>query len=141
MGSKFSQRRKALADEDLRSDYGVILAATLTLLGLVIGFSFSMAAGRYDLRKIYEEAEANAIGTEYVRTDLLPVAERTEVKTLLRQYTDLRIQFYMAQSEDDIDTDQSGGRPRRCRTRLWAATLRWRRTRALRLSGRWRSGG
>ena len=40
-------------------------AATLTLLGLIIGFSFSMAIGRYDLRRTYEEAEANAIGTEY----------------------------------------------------------------------------
>ena len=49
-----------------------VQAAALTLLGLIIGFSFSMATGRYDLRKSYEEAEANAIGTEYVRADLLP---------------------------------------------------------------------
>ncbi len=42
------------------------------LLGLIIGFSFSMAISRYDQRKNYEEAEANAIGTEYVRADLLP---------------------------------------------------------------------
>ena len=39
-------------------------AATLTLLGLIIGFSFSMATTRYDLRKTYEEAEANAIGKD-----------------------------------------------------------------------------
>ena len=52
-----------------------VLAATLTLLGLIIGFSFSMAISRYDQRKNYEEAEANAIGTEYVRADLLPAAD------------------------------------------------------------------
>jgi hypothetical protein len=43
----------------------VVPAATLTLLGLIIGFSFSMAINRYDQRKNYEEAEVNAIGTEY----------------------------------------------------------------------------
>jgi hypothetical protein len=44
----------------------------VTLVGLVIAFSFAMAMNRYDMRKNYEEAEANAIGTECVRTDLLP---------------------------------------------------------------------
>jgi hypothetical protein len=57
---------------DGRKDIDVVQAATLTLLGLIIGFSFSMAVTRYDQRKNYEEAEANAIGTEYVRADLLP---------------------------------------------------------------------
>jgi hypothetical protein len=40
-----------------------VLTATLTLLALIVGFTFSMAVSRYDLRKNYEEAEANAIGT------------------------------------------------------------------------------
>ena len=60
-------RKKRPLDEEMRQDFGFILAGMLTLLALLIGFSFSMAAGRYDLRKTYEEAEANAIGTEYVR--------------------------------------------------------------------------
>ena len=66
------RRRQGTLDAELREDFGFILAATLTLLGLIIGFSFSMATSRYDQRKNYEEAEANAIGTEYVRADLLP---------------------------------------------------------------------
>ncbi len=69
------RRRQGTLDEELREDFGFILAATLTLLGLIIGFSFSMATSRYDQRKNYEEAEANAIGTEYVRADLLPAAD------------------------------------------------------------------
>ena len=64
----------------MREDFGFILAATLTLLGLIIGFSFSMATSRYDQRKNYEEAEANAIGTEYVRADLLPAADAATVR-------------------------------------------------------------
>ena len=67
-----------LEDSD---DYGLILGATLTLLGLLIGFTFSMASGRYDQRKNYEEEEANAIGTEYVRVDCLPAADCTQPLT------------------------------------------------------------
>jgi hypothetical protein len=96
LGGRLREGRHALLDEDIRADFSVVQAATLTLLGLIIGFSFSMATGRYDLRKSYEEAEANAIGTEYVRADLLPADEGSRVKTLLRQYTDLRVRFYSA---------------------------------------------
>jgi hypothetical protein len=105
-GGKINQRRHDLSEE-MRPDFGVILAASLTLLGLIIGFSFSMATARYDLRKTYEEAEANAIGTEYVRADLLGPAEAAHVKELLRHYTELRIQAYAihaysTHSEDDL---------------------------------------
>jgi len=77
-------RRRRVLTEEQREDFGVIEAATLTLLGLIIGFSFSMAVSRYDLRKTYEEAEANAIGTEYVRADLLPPTDGAKVRELLR---------------------------------------------------------
>ena len=71
-----------------REDFNVIQGVTLTLLGLIIGFTFSMAIGRYDQRKVLEEAEANAIGTAYVRfassfmsqatTDLLRLMRRPQ---------------------------------------------------------------
>ena len=105
--------------EDLREDFGVILAASLTLLGLIIGFSFSMATTRYDLRKNYEEAEANAIGTEYVRTDLLPPADAGQVRALLRQYTDLRIQFYNIRDRDQLPRVNQD--TARLQVKLWAA--------------------
>jgi hypothetical protein len=89
--------------EEVRDDFGVILGATLTLLGLIIGFTFSMATTRYDLRKSLEEEEANAIGTEYVRVDLLPSDTAAKAKTLLVHYTDLRIQFYKTRSLDELN--------------------------------------
>src|SRR5262249_25967631 len=64
IGVLFSRNRGVEAQ--VREDFGIILAATLTLLGLIVGFTFSMALGRYDQRKNYEEEEANAIGTEYI---------------------------------------------------------------------------
>jgi hypothetical protein len=89
--------------EQIRDDFGVILGATLTLLGLIIGFTFSMATTRYDLRKSLEEEEANAIGTEYVRVDLLPSDAAAKARSLLGHYTDLRIQFYKTRSLDELN--------------------------------------
>jgi hypothetical protein len=87
-------------DEKERADYGIILAAILTLLALIIGFTFSMASTRYDQRKNYEEEEANAIGTEYVRADLLPAANAEKIRELLRSYLDQRILFYTTTSDE-----------------------------------------
>ena len=76
-----------------RDDFGVVLNATLTLLALLLAFSFSMAISRYDQRKNYEEAEANAIGTEYVRANLLQAGDSVKVRDLLRKYLRQRILF------------------------------------------------
>jgi hypothetical protein len=87
-------------DEKRNHDLGVIVAATLTLLGLVIGFSFSMAMTRYDLRKNLEEEETNAIGTEYLRVDVLPGDAPVRLKELLRKYLDERVAFYETRDAD-----------------------------------------
>jgi hypothetical protein len=105
LGAAVSRRRRAL-DEEVRADFGVVLAATLTLLGLIIGFTFSMAISRYDQRKNYEEAEANAIGTEYLRADLLPAADAAKVRTLLRSYLHQRILFYTTREYATAPADQ-----------------------------------
>jgi hypothetical protein len=102
-------RAHPLAGEE-RGDFDVVLGATLTLLGLLIGFSFSMAVSRYDERKKLEEQEANAIGTEYVRVDLLPAADSTTVHDGLKKYLDQRVLFYTTSSPAQIrkiDSDTS----------------------------------
>lgn len=83
-----------------RDDFAVVQGASLTLLGLLIGFTFSMSISRYDLRKSYEESEANAIGTEYLRVGLMPLTEATKARELLRRYLDLRVRFYTSRSEE-----------------------------------------
>jgi hypothetical protein len=102
LGVWIRNRRPALQQKE-RDDVSVILGATLTLLGLIIGFSFSMAISRYDQRKNYEEAEANAIGTEYLRADLLPADDAAKVHTLLGKYLDQRILFYQASLNGHLD--------------------------------------
>jgi hypothetical protein len=101
IGGSFRKRRKTM-DSAESEDFGTIVAATLTLLGLIIGFTFSMAISRYDQRKNYEEAEANAIGTEYVRAGLLPPADAERVRRLLVSYLDQRILFYKTRSAQQL---------------------------------------
>jgi hypothetical protein len=113
-------RRRSGLDEKQREDFSLILAATLTLLGLLIGFSFSMASSRYDQRKNLEEAEANAIGTEYVRFDLLPAADRDKARALLKRYLDLRIRFYAATPDDAA---AMSAETNRLQGELWAAVV------------------
>ena len=87
-------------DTETSADLGIIQTATLTLLALIIGFTFSMAIARYDLRQTYEEAEANAIGTEFLRADLLPSKTAENIKGLLKEYLDQRILFYSQQDRE-----------------------------------------
>ena len=114
----FLRRRVAPVNENERQDFSIVIPATLTLLGLVIGFSFSIAAGRYDQRKNYEEAEANAIGTEYVRADLLPTSDASRVRELLKNYLDQRILFYETRDEEQLGTINA--QTARLQNELWS---------------------
>jgi hypothetical protein len=107
------------ADDEQNEHLGVILAATLTLLALIIGFSFSMSINRYDQRKNFEEAEANAIGTELLRADLLPPADAANVRKLLGDYLDQRIQFYL--NTNDVRRTRIDDRTSRLQADLWSA--------------------
>lgn len=118
LGSRFAKRRGNLSAE-AREDYAVIRAATLTLLGLIIGFSFSMAVSRYDQRKAYEEEEANAIGTEFSRADLLPAADGAKVRALLIRYADQRTLFYTVRDVDRLQKISSD--TVQLQTDLWSA--------------------
>jgi hypothetical protein len=118
LGFYFRKRRSG-PDEAKRQDLDLIVTSTLTLLGLIIGFSFSMAISRYDQRKTYEEAEANAIGTEYVRADLLPPADASRVRSLLKEYLDERILFYQARDAHSLPGINS--RTAQLQGELWSA--------------------
>src|ERR1044071_9025717 len=98
----FFGKRGQLSEGPVRADFGIIQGATLTLLGLIIGFTFSMALNRYDQRKSLEKEEANAIGTEYSRAGLLPPADAAKVRPLLIRYLDQRIAFYEARRADEL---------------------------------------
>jgi hypothetical protein len=116
------RKRAGVPKEDGRAESASLIAgAILTLLFFLIGFSFSMAVNRYDLRKNCEQAEAIAIGTAYSRADLLTPRDAAKVQTLLRRYLDQRVLFYTTRragraSQITADTVQ-------LQTELWS-TLR-----------------
>jgi hypothetical protein len=117
-GAFISKRRPALKEGEQES-FNLVLTSTLTLLALLIGFRFSMAISRYDQRKIYEEDEANAIGTEYLRTDLLPPIAAENVRKLLITYLNQRILFY--ETRDGSQLQKIDAETTRLQTDLWSA--------------------
>lgn len=104
-----------------RKDFNTVLTATLTLLALIIGFSFSMAVSRYDLRKSYEETEANAIRTEYLRADLLPAEDAAKMRALLRRYLDQRVAFFLA--SDEAQASQTVAATATVQSALWSTVV------------------
>lgn len=117
LGGFFHKKVRAM-DEGDRSDLSTVLAATMTLLGLIIGFSFSMAISRYDLRKNYEEEEANAIGTEQSRADLLSEPAANQVRELLKQYAYQRVLFY--ETRDQRQLQEINRATMHLQTEMWS---------------------
>ncbi len=115
------RRRTQRPKEDTNKDYAKILPAAFTLLALIVGFAFSMAVARYDQRKNYEEEEANAIGTEYARADILPSTQAAHIRSLLTKYTSLRIEFYKLRDLSQLD--QNVGSTSDLQAALWASVV------------------
>ncbi len=115
------RKRRDVSKEEERTDTGILLGAILTLLFLIIGFSFSMAVNRYDLRKNCEQTEAITIGTEYSRADLLAPTDAAKVQTLLKRYLDQRMLFYATRRPGRLS--EIAAETARLQTELWS-TLR-----------------
>ncbi|AHX13325.1 hypothetical protein CH75_08865 [Dyella jiangningensis] len=106
-------------DSGISDTFGVLMGATLTLLALIIGFTFSMAVSRYDQRKNFEESEANAIGTEYLRLGLLDDASAARARGLLADYLAQRIQFY--ETRDGTQVAQIEAKKAALQPAMWKA--------------------
>ena len=121
VGAFVSRHLRPLQDDE-REDFEVVLSATLTLLALIIGFSFSMAVSRYDKRKDYEEEETRAIGTGYLRADMLLAADRARVRTLLMHYLDQRLLFYTTHDPRELEQIQTD--TEKLQTEMWSIVQR-----------------
>ena len=70
-----------------------MVASVLGLLAFMLAFTFGLAANRFDERRRVVLEEANAIGTTYLRSSLLPEPQRTQAAELLRVYTTCRARY------------------------------------------------
>ncbi len=95
VGGHMRRRRERTLAED-SSTFKTLETAVLALLGLLLGFTFSMGVGRYDQRKNLEIAEANDIANAWLRTATLTEPTRSAEQALLRQYVPYRLQFLSA---------------------------------------------
>lgn len=92
---------------------GAMVGATMGLLAFLLGFTFSAAASRFESRRILVLDEANAIGTTYLRTDFLIEPHRAEVRKLLREYVDVRL------NEGGRSVDEAIRESETLQVRLW----------------------
>jgi hypothetical protein len=101
LGRRFGMRRLAEYGENAFAGMSAVDGAVFALLGLLLAFTFSGAASRFDSRRELIVTETNMIGTAYLRLDLLPASTQPQLRELFRKYTDSRIGVY--RKVDDTD--------------------------------------
>ena len=105
VGRRVGQRRFARDPEGARVGTGVVDGAVFGLLGLLVAFTFSGAGARFDARRQLVVEEANAIGTAWLRLDLLPAGEQPALRDLFRSYLDTRLEVYQNVSDLEATAD------------------------------------
>src|SRR5262245_6869005 len=101
---------------------GSLEAAVFALLGLLIAFTFSGALQRFDLRRAQAVEEANAIGTAYLRIDLLPAAAQPALRQSFRDYVDARIATYRS-LPDVVAARRELARSQQLQNEIWAQAV------------------
>jgi hypothetical protein len=102
-GGRRLGRRAFAGDRPHPSGLGTVEAVTFGLLGLLLAFTFSGAAARLDTRRAQIVDEANAIGTAWLRLDILPEAAQPKLREAFRAYTDSRIAVYRTFSGSGLE--------------------------------------
>ena len=118
-GCRFGMASRRHNPEAAAGHSGSVQGAVLGLLGLLLGFSFAMAVGRYDLRRSLVVDEANAIGTTWLRADFLSAPHQKEVKELLKRYTRIKLEDGKAVTTLDATT-RSRAEIARIQNALWS---------------------
>jgi hypothetical protein len=96
LGRKIGTRRRLQDPDSSKDGFGALEAGIFGLMGLLIAFTFSGAASRFDKRRDLIVDEANIIGTAYLRLDLLPAAAQPALRNNFRLYVDSRLAVYRA---------------------------------------------
>lgn len=115
LGYHLGKRVRTRQDIEAPASLGSMVAGLLGMLGFVLAFTFSIASAQHDTRKMRVIEEANAVGTAYLRADLLETHYGDAIKSQLRDYVNLRLQTVTVENYRDI-LDQS----EQIHNRLWA---------------------
>lgn len=104
LGRRFGVGRLSMDPDGVTKGSGPVEAAVFGLLGLLLAFTFSGAAGRFEERRFLIATEANDISTAYLRVDLLPAGAQPEIRELFRRYLETRIVVYRDAANEDLTT-------------------------------------
>ena len=93
LGYRMGHRAHQRSADEKESPVSAIAGSILGLLAFMLAFTFGLVSNRYDAKKALMREESNAIGTAWLRADLLPSGDRAEAKELLREYLEKRLDF------------------------------------------------
>ncbi len=108
--------------EGFQKGIGAVEGAVFGLLGLFIAFTFSGAVSRWDARRNLITEEVNAIGTAFLRIDLLPAEKQPEIKNLFRSYVDTRIETYK-NGENKSQVQASLNSAAQLQSKIWTLAI------------------
>jgi len=123
VGRRLGARGLTRGKESDKPSAGLIDGAIFGLMGLLIAFTFSGAASRLDHRRDLVMNEANAIGTAYLRLELLPIEAQPPLRALFREYLDARIETF--QKLPDLEAAEASlARANALQAEIWSIAVK-----------------
>jgi hypothetical protein len=118
-------RSKQLAKEPANFDAGLsaLAGAVFGLMGLLIAFTFSGAASRFEARRALIVEETNAIGTAYMRIDLLSADAQPALRQDFRDYLDARLKYYATLADHPAASKAANGRASALQEKIWSESV------------------
>src|SRR5438270_7742100 len=117
-GFRAGRKMRGSVDESMRSRITIFEGAMLGVMGLLLAFTMSMGAARFDMRRQHVVEESNAIGTTWLRSKMLPPPENAAFAMLLRQYVDARVRFVAEKNLRELPLQRE--RVARLQDALWS---------------------
>ena len=122
IGRRFGARRLARLGPSSMAGFGAVEGAIFALMGLLVAFTFSGAAARLDTRRTQIVDESNAIGTAWLRLDLLPPEAQPHLRDLFRRYADARLEAYRRMPDMDAARAELA-KAQGLQSEIWAAAV------------------
>jgi len=122
LGRKIGQRSRQRHPEESAGGSGAAEGAVFALLGLLIAFTFSGAAARFEERRHLITEEANDIGTAWLRVDLLPSEAQAGVRASFKRYLDVRIEVFR-HAEDREMTEKLLSESNALQESIWSSSI------------------
>jgi len=124
LGRRLGRHRAQADPQGWQAGTGVIEGAIFALLGLMLGFTFSAGVSRTESRRQQVVSEANAIGTAYLRLDLLPERDQPALRDLFRRYVDARLSVYEKIPHDLVAAYAELDRANGLQGEIWRGVVR-----------------